>query len=167
MPPPPADHEQPWLEAWPGFDPTPKASAQATETAISTTVVPTGRVLPALNEAVPPAAMPEVARSNREGRPRKEASQKAGTSKIGEMRANDQADPGLPAARDDETDVGTEAEAALDVNAAKPVDIKAVASTLVLRQGRKRLSREEFGRGDRWKARLPAAVHRAGAQRGD
>lgn len=41
------------------------------------------------------------------------------------------------------------------------VDAKAVAATIVLRQGMKRLDRDAFGRGERWKARLPAAVHRA------
>lgn len=40
-------------------------------------------------------------------------------------------------------------------------DAKAVAATLVMRPGGKRLTRDEFGRGERWKARLPAAVHRA------
>ncbi|MCW6512416.1 hypothetical protein [Lichenifustis flavocetrariae] len=41
------------------------------------------------------------------------------------------------------------------------VDTKVVAATLILRQGRDRLARNDFARGERWKARLPIAVHRA------
>lgn len=41
------------------------------------------------------------------------------------------------------------------------IDAKAVAATLVLRQGRDRLTRDNFERGERWKARLPMSVHRA------
>ena len=41
------------------------------------------------------------------------------------------------------------------------IDAAAVAATFVLRQSEERLTRDDFKRGERWKARLPAAVHRA------
>ncbi|MCW6512993.1 hypothetical protein [Lichenifustis flavocetrariae] len=41
------------------------------------------------------------------------------------------------------------------------VDTKVIAATLILRQGRVRLARADFARGERWKARLPIAVHQA------
>ena len=40
-------------------------------------------------------------------------------------------------------------------------DARSDATTLLLRQSRSRLPRDAFRRGERWKARLPAAVHRA------
>ena len=41
------------------------------------------------------------------------------------------------------------------------IDAAAVAATLLLRQSGDRLARDDFKRGERWKARLPASVHRA------
>ena len=41
------------------------------------------------------------------------------------------------------------------------IDAAAVAATLLLRQSGNRLTRDDFKRGERWKARLPASVHRA------
>lgn len=63
-------------------------------------------------------------------------------------------------------------EPAESIAAPRPVDEPSVrteplaseadgeAATLVLRPGRKRLTRDDFCRGERWKARLPVAVHR-------
>ena len=56
-----------------------------------------------------------------------------------------------------------QAEAIADEPATLPrleVNTKAIAATIVLRQGRDRLTRDHFKRGQRWKSRLPAAVHR-------
>lgn len=42
------------------------------------------------------------------------------------------------------------------------IKVEAVAATLVLRRDRTRFTRDDFKRGERWKARLPIAAHKAG-----
>lgn len=69
-----------------------------------------------------------------------------------------------PALRKNHAEPGEAAEPAnVPLTEALPsaVKAKAVAATIVFRQGMKRIDRDAFGRGERWKARLPAAVHRA------
>lgn len=44
---------------------------------------------------------------------------------------------------------------------APAIEMNIIAASVVLRRSKDRLTRDEFKRGQRWKARLPASVHRA------
>ena len=111
-----------------------------------------GRVLPALDEPEPPVVVVE---------PKKRGDGLAGPSSL---TAED-----LPA----EVDRPTPVEIAPDIVEPGPAapaaekpgetvasvsDAKAMADTLLLRHGRKRLLRSEFKRSEKWKARLPVAA---------
>ena len=69
----------------------------------------------------------------------------------------------VPAEPADEQAEHAPAAPAVD-EASETVDLapnaRTMAATLLLRQGMKRLPRNQFKRGERWKARLPAAAHK-------
>lgn len=133
----PAEPEQPHITGWPGLDRESAGSSSLIETAPES-VVPTGRILPALDQA--PATEPSV--KPRRRRP-----------------------PAEPAPFEDSEDVSEPMSEVQPAQAALTVNVKAEAATS-LRKGRTRLPRDAFDRSERWKARLPAAVHGAGKRRG-
>ena len=139
--------------SWPGLD-EPSGPDMATEVeAVAPTPTP-GRILPALDE---PATTPEA--------PARQPTKREPTE------AEAQTLEGLPmeAGPADLSDTAVDQEDAQPVTLADTEppggvadgsDAKTMAATLILRQGRKRLTRDDFKRGERWKARLPAVVHR-------
>ena len=151
---------------------------------------PTERALPTQAEPIP-SALAEPYRDPRKPPPafvaRTEATSAAEPEQVAHVVAPEEPPekpPGriLPVIeiemRSDAEDVTTRAPAARPkrpkpTRAAEPVaevplvvmppeiDTAAVAATLLLRQSRERLTRDDFKRGERWKARLPAAAQRA------
>ena len=69
-------------------------------------------------------------------------------------------EPAAPLA-EEVADISPQASVETGSDTADPeqLEIEAAAEPVEPRQGRKRLEREEFRRGERWKARLPIATH--------
>lgn len=132
--------------SWPVLDDQPAAAwpeAFLPPASKSVPVTPVGRVLPDLNEVIAPAE-PAPTRAVRRPQPQPaEASEPA---------------PGLS--------FRAEASAAIDQPSLQTATEIVEAALDLTRRSRQRLTREDFGRAERWKARLPIVVHRFRKTRG-
>ena len=139
--PAPSRQEQPEATSRPDADqgPADAGSLLTSEMPGLATVVPTRRILPALDEPATPAP----AKKPRGRKPQAAVA------------------PVDDAAEDPKLDEVMELELT-----APAANHQIAAATLPLRKGRTKLPREAFRPGDRWKARLPTAVHRSGKRRG-
>lgn len=136
----PAENDQPRI-TWPGLDTAAVLSTSGLTAAAAPCI--TGRILPALEEAAAIEPAPETERRPRTRR---------------------QSPPAMPdhapaaTAPDRLEAVADDVEPDPTIAEAPAADAMAAAAAGLHRL--KRLSRDEFKRGERWKARLPAAAHR-------
>lgn len=126
--------EQPPVTGWPGMAQEPVASPQTAEAIKPPVSVMSGRVLPALDVPVKRVAVPAPEPAQEPGKP--EPIDVAGPE------ASEEVESEVPVA-------------------VPQLDFRTkVAATPPFRQGRTKLPRDAFRREERWKARLPVAVHR-------
>ncbi|MDX7951798.1 hypothetical protein P7D22_11520 [Lichenihabitans sp. Uapishka_5] len=139
--------------SWPGLD-EPPPPVMAAEPQAEAPPAIHGRILPVLDEAGPPEPLPAA---EPPPRPRKPARIKPAAVETAPPEADAlyPAEPAAAQAEDEPAATTPDADA-------EPVDLalnaKAIAATLLQLQGKKRLPRDGFKRGERWKARLPAAA---------
>ena len=137
--------------SWPELEDAPEPAGEAREPAVAPELIQ-GRVLPALDEPEPPAAVIE---------PKQRGDGLAGPLSLAAEDLPAKLDQPAPVGvLPDIVEPGPAAPAAekLDETVASVSDTKAMADTLLLQHGRKRLLRSDFKRSEKWKARLPVAA---------